>query len=60
MKIIGTMREDVAIELQADGFKMINTILINGKTAYIFANNRSSKMNKYTKEEIFLTNKLRF
>lgn len=60
MKLIGTFEEKVAHELQEDGLILHEKILIGGREAYIFLNSRDVKIDKYSKQQIWLMNRMLF
>jgi len=63
MKFIYVFSQDVAKDMENSGFKKLeenNEVIIDGKKAIIFINNKESYLNKYQKQYILLSNKLFF
>jgi phosphoenolpyruvate-protein kinase (PTS system EI component) len=63
MKFIYVFSEDVAKDMELSGFKKLeenNEVIIDGKKAIVFVNNKESYLNKYQKQYVLLSNKLFF
>ncbi|MDD4778997.1 MAG: hypothetical protein PHT02_00140 [Tissierellia bacterium] len=63
MKFIYVFSEEVAQDMELSGFKKLeenNEVIIGGKRAIVFLNNKESYLNKYQKQYILLSNKLFF
>ena len=63
MKFIYVFSDDVARDMELAGFQRIegnNELMIDGKKAIVFVNNKESYLNKYQKQHILLSNKLFF
>jgi len=63
MKFIYVFSEDVANDMVLSGFKKLeenSEVIIDGKKAIVFTNNKESYLNKYQKQYVLLSNKLFF
>lgn len=63
MKFIYVFSDDAARDMELAGFQRIegnNELMIDGKKAIVFVNNKESYLNKYQKQHILLSNKLFF
>lgn len=60
MKFIYVFNKEVADDLELSGLKKHGEVVIDGRIAYIFYNNRETYISKYAKNEILLSNKLFF
>jgi len=60
MKFIYVFNEEVAKALEAKGLIKINEVIIDGKKAFCYENQKTVFIGKYEKNEILLSNKLFF
>lgn len=60
MKFIYCSNPRVIKDLEEFGLKKIGNTIINGKETIVFANNKTTYLNAYAKNEIFLSNQLLF
>ncbi len=60
MKFIYVFNKEVADAFKEKGLIQINEVSIDGKTAFVFENQKTVFLGKYEKNEILLSNKLFF
>ena len=63
MKFIYVFSEEVAKDMESSGFKRLegnSEVIIDGKKAIVFCNNKESYLNKYQKQYVLLSNRLFF